>query len=213
MSIQIKRRRKSTKSQTARSLTQPKYVGGKKQTLKPGPFVEVKWCSEILHRATANVRVWRATRSCETNSAERFKGRRFIPTGISSCSLSQACDHSLKYLYITPTATTRGVCSKPQQLHGENKRENRNCGVKKMYTRVSARTNVLQRYVLFMHMTSLENFNILASQKVCGIPFKRNFPKARGQNRAVSRSRVSGFGGSEDSHHSLGNMNSDGVTF
>lgn len=87
MSIQIKRRRKSTKAQTARFLTLPKYVGGKKQTLKPGPFVEVKWCSEILHRATANVRVWRATRSCETNSAERFKGRRFIPTGISSCLL------------------------------------------------------------------------------------------------------------------------------
>lgn len=54
-----------------------------------------------------------------------------------------------------------------------------------MYTRVSARTNVLQRCALFMHMTSLENFNILASQKVCGIPLKRNFPKARGQNRAV----------------------------
>lgn len=167
MSIQIKRRRKSTKPQTARFffLTLPKYEGGKKKTtLKPGPFVEVKWCSEILHRATANVRVWRATGSCETNSAERFKGRRFIPTGISSCSLSQACDHSLKYLHITPAATTRDVCSvkTTTTARGKQKREQKLRCKKIKKKRVTARTNVLQRCALLMHMTSLENFNILA---------------------------------------------------
>lgn len=160
MSIQIKQRRKSAKPQTA-FLNLSKYVGGK-QTLKPGPFVEVKWCSEILHRATANARVWRATGSCETNSAERFKGRRFIPTGISSCSLSQACDHSLKYLHITPAATRDVCCSiKTTTARGKQKREQKlRCKKrrrKKAYTRVSARTNVLQRCALLMHMTSLEN--------------------------------------------------------
>lgn len=110
---------------------------------------------EILHRATANVRVRGASGSRETNSASGFEGRRFVPTGIPPrppflllLLLFLSDSHrSSKYLHIrdnkapdeqqeTPSKN-RADCTRGKNKRTEQEIEERN-------TRVT-RENVHQR--------------------------------------------------------------------
>lgn len=79
---------------------------------------------EFLWRLTTNERVKRPDYSSETNSAERLKGRCFIPRGLSSCSLSLAAERSFPEISAHHTG-----CNKRHIFQNHNcKRKSRNCG-------------------------------------------------------------------------------------
>lgn len=120
-------------------------------------------------------------------------------------SRSQPSVHSFKYLHIIEAAT-------------------RDTPSFKITTAVQQSTNLLQRYTLFIGMTSLEDFYALASVKVFfffggEIYFAfflwkiSNCKKARGLNETVFCSLLKEFGGIGKSHHPLGNINSTVVKF
>lgn len=83
MAITIKRRREVTNPSTARAFNSTKSTGEKEQLFwnKTAALKSAKSSSDGKCASEESVY------SSETNSAERLKGRCFIPSGISSYSL------------------------------------------------------------------------------------------------------------------------------
>lgn len=172
--------------------------------------------------------------SSETNSTERLKGRRFGPTGISSCYSPFAVSRPFIHWNVCTSHRLQQEThplSEPLQLHvcvGGNKWRSRNWkgGRKKRKQEIQLARLCSERCALFIiRVTSLENFSCFSFtggfwRLFCRFLFCFPSPEEsmtkslKGEQNCSVWFLIKGvFEEKEESHHPLGDMNSGVVKF